>query len=115
MITSWVIACICGHSSNGSPAGQERTISRAASAIIAASASARCPWNGGSIIRRRVMCAGSSSSITERGPSTGSSSGLASATPRLPAGAVRTAFTSAGSQRKTHVPLCRMRIVKTSP
>ena len=61
------------------------------------------------------MCPGSSSSITERGPSTGSSSGLARATPRLPAGAVKTRLTSSGSQRKTHVPECRMRRVKVSP
>lgn len=104
MITSWVIACIRGHSSNGSPVGHSRTISRVTAAIISASAPMRWPWKGGSISLRRVMCAGSSSSITERRPRTGSSSGLASSTPRLPAGAVKTSFTSAGSLRKTQVP-----------
>jgi hypothetical protein len=115
MITSWVIACIRGHSSNGSPSGQRPTSPRVTSAIISVSPGIRSRWNGGSISRRRVMWSGSSSSISERAPSTGSSSGFARATPRLAAGAVKTRFTCSGSQRKTQLPEWRMRIVKISP
>ena len=55
--------------------------------------------------RRWVMCSGSSSSITERGPSSGPSSGLASPRRRTSLGAVvSTLPTSSGSLRNTHVP-----------
>ena len=110
-----MIDCIRGQSAKGSPRGQLRTSRRAISAIISASPFIRLPWKGGSISRRRVMCSGSSISITEREPSTGPSSGLARATPRLPASAVKTFFTSSGSASTTQVPECRMRRVKVSP
>ncbi len=112
--TSWVIACIRGQSWKGSPTGQRPTSRRATSAIISASASMLCRWKGGSISLRRRMCSGSSSSITERGPSTGSSIGLALSTPTF-SPAVKTALTSSGSQSKTQSPQWRMRRVKMSP
>ena len=67
--------------------------------------------------RRWVMCSGSSSSITERGPSSGPSSGLASPAPaRTSSGAiVSTLPTSSGSLRNTHGRPRRTRRVKISP
>ncbi len=73
------------------------------------------PWNEGSISLRRVMCSGSSSSITERGPSRGPSSVFASPTPSSAGSAVKTRLTSSGSHSSTHVPPWRMRSVKMSP
>ena len=59
--------------------GQAAISRRATSAIISASAAIACAVEGGQHqLAALVMCSGSSSSITERGPSTGPSSGLAS-------------------------------------
>jgi hypothetical protein len=67
--------------------------------------------------RLAAMCSGSSSSITERGPSSGRSSGLASAAPaRTSSGViVSTLPTSSGSLRNTHGFPRRMCIVNVSP
>ena len=116
IIASRVISCIRGHSSNGRPRGHVATASRVTSEIISPYPSiADRPWNGGSISLRRVMCSGSSSSITERGPSTGPSSVLASPTPSLLGSAVNTRLMSSGSHTSTHVPPWRTRKVKVSP
>ncbi len=92
-----------GHSANGSPTGQREISLPATAAIISASACTARPWKEGSISLRRVMCSGSSSSITERGPSSGPSSGLAVSTPTARP-AVKTFFTSSGSLRITQSP-----------
>jgi hypothetical protein len=101
--TSRVMSCIFGQSANGSPTGQRAISARATWAIISASAWTALPWKEGSINLRLVMCSGSSSNITERGPSSGPSNGLAVSTPTARP-AVKTFFTSSGSLRITQSP-----------
>ena len=114
--TSWVIACIRGQSSNGSPTGQRPTsrarhlghhlgvgAHRARRGRRAASACAA------------VMCSGSSSSITERGPEHRPQQRVGERRRRPSAPAVKTRLTSSGSQSRTQCPSGRMRRVKVSP
>jgi hypothetical protein len=101
--TSRVMSCIRGQSAKGSPAGQRAISCRATWAIISESACTAWPWKEGSISLRRVMCSGSSSSITERGPSSGPSSGLAVSAPTARP-AVKTFLTSSGSASSTQSP-----------
>ena len=115
MITSWVIACMCGQSSNGSPAGQLLT---------------RCGSPRSSSRRRRpsacrgtAAASGGGGSCARALPAASPSAGRAPAAAAgwrgrrrgCRPGAVKTRLTSSGSQRKTHVPEFRMRRVKVSP
>jgi hypothetical protein len=76
---------------------------RATSRIITESLASASPWNAGRTILRRTMCSGSSVSITERRPSTGGSSGLATAKPTL-SPAVKIVLMSAMSASTTQSP-----------
>ncbi len=114
-ITSSVSACIDGSSVKSRSTGHESIARSAASRIVCSYARMRSPWNGGSSSLRWRMCSAPSSNSTDRAPTTGPSTALASPARSCVGGARNTCFTSSGWKTMTKPESKMLRKVTMSP
>ena len=111
-----VIRCSSGWAANTRSRGQLATARSVTSAIASPYSCMRSPWNGGSISRLRSRCDSRSSTKCVRVPATGpKASAFASPACISSAGAVKSAFRSAGVVSITSVGSPARWIVKVGP